>query len=241
MNLTGTSDELQVVLGGAITTNELQFIVGFNDLTSSAISPDKNKGETNGTTPVALISSPAASHQRQLRYCSIYNSDTVNATVTVQFYDGSNTYVVFKVTIAPGLNIQYTFEKGWSGEGIEFPWALGLGLRIDDTASQIEAIGELNEQTDDYTLILDDYLKTILMNKGSANTLQIPNNSDVPFLIGTEIMIVNLGAGQTQIIGDTDVTILSADGADKLRVQYSSGVIKKVDTDDWLLVGDLSA
>lgn len=96
-----------------------------------------------------------------------------------------------------------------------------------------------NLQTASYTLVLADAGKVIEMNVAGANTLTIPPNSSVAFPIGTVIEVHQYGAGQTTITPGSGVTILSPDGARKLRVQYASVSLRKRATDTWVMVGDL--
>lgn len=113
MILDSTTDSLDVVLGVAITTNQLPFTVSFNDYTSSAVTPTKNVSVTNSTSAVNLIAAPAASHQRQLRYCSVFNADTVSAAVTIRFNNNGTNRNVIVCTLLINESIQYTCDKGW--------------------------------------------------------------------------------------------------------------------------------
>jgi hypothetical protein len=90
-----------------------------------------------------------------------------------------------------------------------------------------------------YTLTLTD--KAIDMNTAGANTLTIPQNANVAFPVGTQILITQAGAGQTTLAGDTGVTINSADGKLSLRTQYSWASLIKRATDIWWLSGDLGS
>lgn len=53
-------------------------------------------GYTSGATTVSLVS-PPASGKRIIKSINIYNRDTVNATVTVQYYDGTQAYPIYKI------------------------------------------------------------------------------------------------------------------------------------------------
>lgn len=99
---------------------------------------------------------------------------------------------------------------------------------------------EINNQSVSYTLILSDANKLIQLNVATANTITVPLNSSVAYPIGTQIIISQNGIGQTSFVATGGVTINSADGALKLRVQYSTATLIKVDTDTWLLKGDIS-
>jgi hypothetical protein len=78
------------------------------------------------------------------------------------------------------------------------------------------------------------------MNVASGNNLTVPLNSTVAFPTGTQINILQTGAGQTTVVATGGVTINGTPGL-KLRVQWSGATLIKRATDTWTLVGDLSA
>ena len=64
-----------------------------------------------------------------------------------------------------------------------------------------------NTQTGSMTTVLTDAGKTITMSNASANTVTIPANSSVAYVIGTRINILNLGAGACTPTAAAGVTI----------------------------------
>jgi hypothetical protein len=98
----------------------------------------------------------------------------------------------------------------------------------------------INNQTVSYTLVLSDASKLVEINSGSANNLTVPLNSSVAFAIGTQISLLQVGAGQMTVVATGGVTINATPGL-KLRAQWSSATLIKRATDTWVLVGDLSA
>jgi hypothetical protein len=97
----------------------------------------------------------------------------------------------------------------------------------------------INEQIDNYTLILSDNGKLIDMNKGTEVTLTIPKNSSVTFPIGTSIAIRQKGIGKVTIAPvDGDVTINYTDGL-KTTKPYAMASLLKVNTDIWTICGSL--
>lgn len=90
-----------------------------------------------------------------------------------------------------------------------------------------------------YTLALTDDGKVVEMNNAAGTTLTIPLNSSVAFPVGTQIIVIQTGAGQTTIAGASGVTVNGTPGL-KLRAQYSSCVCLKRATDTWILLGDLA-
>jgi len=97
-----------------------------------------------------------------------------------------------------------------------------------------------NAQTASYTLVLDDKNKIVEMNVASANNLTVPPNSSVAFPVGSQINILQVGAGQTTVVAGAGVTINSTPGL-KIRAQYSYATLIKRATNTWVLVGDISA
>lgn len=100
---------------------------------------------------------------------------------------------------------------------------------------------DVYSKTANYTLLLPDDGSLIQMNVSSANTLTVPLNSSAAFPIGTQITIVQSGTGQTTITpASVGVTLNSTPGL-KLRARWSTATLVKLDTDSWLVTGDLTA
>lgn len=92
-----------------------------------------------------------------------------------------------------------------------------------------------------HTLVLADRFKLLQSTNASPVAFTVPNNSSVTYDIGDRIDFGQFGAGQLSFVAASGVTIRSADGKLKLRVIYSGGSLTKIGTNEWLLVGDLSA
>lgn len=58
-----------------------------------------SEGVTTGVTDATLVGSPAASTQRIIRSLSVYNADTVAATVTIKHDKAATERIVAKVTL----------------------------------------------------------------------------------------------------------------------------------------------
>jgi hypothetical protein len=101
----------------------------------------------------------------------------------------------------------------------------------------------IDRKTANYPLVLTDANKIIEMDLTvTANIVYVPTNLSVAFPIGTQINIVQYGTGKTQIAASTPGTtnIRSTPGS-YLRDRYSSATLIKRDSDEWYLIGDLSA
>jgi hypothetical protein len=90
------------------------------------------------------------------------------------------------------------------------------------------------------SLQLSDNYKLLRLNVGSANDLRIPTNTLVPFPIGTQIILVQYGTGQTTITTSGGVTLRSSGGKTKIAAQYGMATLIKIDTNEWVLGGDLT-
>jgi hypothetical protein len=101
------------------------------------------------------------------------------------------------------------------------------------------AAPSLTSKTGAFTFALVDANCTIQCNSGSAFTATVPTSS-VAFANGTVITLMNYGAGQVTIQGDTGVTIRSSNGL-KLRTQYSMASLVKISNTEWVLSGDTVA
>jgi hypothetical protein len=91
-----------------------------------------------------------------------------------------------------------------------------------------------------YSLSLSDVNNVLSFSHSNTVTVSIPTYTEVAFATGSQIMIVNF-TGVTLSVGPTSgVTLVSADGARRLRTTYSVGTLIKLTTDTWLFTGDIT-
>ena len=108
------------------------------------------------------------------------------------------------------------------------------------TGNTVTNIQFNNQPVNMYTLGAADASKLVEMDVSIGNTVTVPANSSVGFAIGTQIMIVQQGTGQTTIAAAGGVTLRSAGGLLNLASQYSSCTVVKRATDEWYVFGDLA-
>lgn len=89
-------------------------------------------------------------------------------------------------------------------------------------------------------IILEDAWTTIVMNLAGANNIVIPANSNIAFPIGTELIIMQYGAGTTTVQISTDDLRYDAAYSAALNGQYAVVGIKKVAATEWFLFGNLA-
>jgi hypothetical protein len=116
MYLSATNEKIQVVLSGTITTNQLQCVASWQDITSLGMTLPQSSSQavTNNATAIDLVAVPGASTTRQVTHINIYNSDTVAATVTVQKDVAGTDYVLTKSLLQVGDTLQWSREYGWT-------------------------------------------------------------------------------------------------------------------------------
>jgi len=114
------------------------------------------------------------------------------------------------------------------------------------TAAEMTAVATamiaINAQTGtSYTTVLGDDGKLITCDNASAITLTIPPNGTVAYGIGTQLNIMQLGAGQVTIAAGAGVTLRSAGSKLKTQAQYAVATCCKIATDTWVVIGNLAA
>ncbi len=111
--LTNTTDNIQLVLATSATTTQLQCISSWRDITTTTHTAGRTVTNSNNITDVNIVPAPASSTQRVVDYISIFNSDTVTATITIKFDANSTEYKIFKCALATNEKLEYTDENGW--------------------------------------------------------------------------------------------------------------------------------
>jgi hypothetical protein len=77
-------------------------VVAWADNNGTTFTEGASDGTLNGTSTVTMVASPAASTRRVIKSINIQNTDTAQITVTVGYYNGTNTRVIAKVTLNVG-------------------------------------------------------------------------------------------------------------------------------------------
>lgn len=118
-----------------------------------------------------------------------------------------------------------------------------LGLDTDDdvTFSSVTAYRPIVTETGtSKTLALSDANTFQQCSNASTQTITIPPNADVAFPTGTEVEFFQEGAGTVTIAAGSGVTIRSSGSLLSTSGQYVGAVAKKIDTNEWVLVGNLA-
>ena len=118
MNLDTTSKIIQIALGEAMVTANCPVVSSWADTSATTFALGNTNENTNGTSLVTVVGSPAASTQRQVKEIRMFNADTITHNVTLSLYDGTTNWVIGtgSVPIAPGQSFVYTPDSGTLGQ-----------------------------------------------------------------------------------------------------------------------------
>jgi len=114
ITLDNTTRTAEVILGSPKTTNDCPFTLSYTDNSVTTFVPGSQNGTSNGTTAVTVMSSPATSVERQMRYFSFFNSDTVSTQVYVRYNDNGTTRVIFSALLGINYCLTYNLDSGWT-------------------------------------------------------------------------------------------------------------------------------
>jgi len=73
-------------------------------------------GFITSNTPTALIQSPSVGQTNQMQALSIYltSASAGSVTVTIDYYDGSNPYPIYVISLPQDYTLTYTADgSGW--------------------------------------------------------------------------------------------------------------------------------
>ena len=146
---------------------------------------------------------------------------------------------VIKINGTEVLSVtNYTGQAATVAANSVSPTVLQEGPARAGFRSQINA-----QTTTPYTLVAGDLGKLITMNASTGMTLSIPANSSVAFTVGDRIDVVQIGTGALQIVGASGVTVnctpQGTANTANIRAQWSSATMVKINTDQWIVLGDL--
>lgn len=117
--------------------------------------------------------------------------------------------------------------------------SLAIATYLDDAlAAKTDTAMVQNAQTGtSYSYALADASKLLSMSNAASNTVLVTKQATVTWVTGTQLRVINLGAGVTTLVADTGVTI---NGNVALK-QYQGGTLIRTASDVWLFVPTASS
>ena len=123
--------------------------------------------------------------------------------------------------------------SAWPAKSLEVATYLDTAL-----AAKTDTAMTQNAQTGtSYSYALADASKLLSMSNAASNTVLVTKQATVTWVTGTQLRVVNLGAGVTTLVADTGVTI---NGNVSLK-QYQGGTLIRTASDVWLFVPTASS
>lgn len=122
IRLDKTTRKLQIVLGGAKTTNDCDVTVSYYDVPSQTKPTfEEYRGATqvassNGTTDADICAAPSINGTvRNVDTIHVYNKDTANVQATVKMVDstGPVTTILVRQTLTTLQTLMYEHGAGW--------------------------------------------------------------------------------------------------------------------------------
>jgi len=169
---------LEILLAGAIVTNQLSFVVAYGDRWNTAYTHGSfYAGKTQDTDAVSLLPNLKTNTDfRIIEDINVINEDTADATVIIRAKTDNEYYTVIIVTLSAGETLQYTSGNGWkvltaTGE-IKTSASGGGGGAVDSVNGQTGVVvldtGDISEVTD--KKYVTDAQLTVIVNTSGTNT-----------------------------------------------------------------------
>ena len=242
-NITGTSANVTGIVAVANGGTGASTLTGLVKGTGTTAMVSATAG-TDYVVPSGSITGTAANITG---VATVANGGTGVATLT-GLVKGTGTTAMVAATAGTDYVIPSGSITGNAGTATKLQTARTLnGVSFDGSANVVTALTlPVNAQTGTaYTLALTDapanngYEGVVTMNNAAANVLTVPPNSSVAFPVGTQIQVVQLGAGQTSIAAGSGATVSNPSSL-TARAQYSSLVLTQVAANIWVLGGDMT-
>jgi len=113
--LNSTTQTIEAFLSGAVTVTQPPFYAAWADNDGTTFTEGESDGVLNNTNVVTVVAAPAASTRRVVRSIIIYNADTAEITVTLQFNNNGTTRILYKQTVQPGDSLDWPASITASG------------------------------------------------------------------------------------------------------------------------------
>ena len=239
---------------GNLTSTEIGYLEGITSSVQTQITAagtalnDHSTNTTNvhgiaDTAQLALLSDVSAVTAATLGLGNVDNTSDANkpvSTATETAIATAKSEAIAEVTAvidsAPAALNTLNELAAALGDDENFAATVTTNLAL-----KVDSLTPITQKSESYTLSTLDHRDDLIeMGSSSALTLTIPLNSSIAYPVGTSLDILQTGAGQVTIAGDSGVTVNATPGL-KLRTQWSSATLLKRAENTWVVYGDLTA
>ena len=243
-----TTKKLQIVLVGAVTTNQLEVSSYYFDLIPQSTTTLRRGGTkvatSNNTTDVDIVDAPELQGRiRNVHTIMIHNKDTVTATITVKLDNSGTETILTKQTLRAQETLVYEDQAGWQ---VITPVTIAITSSADNPDLTFATSG-----TTVITLPTSGTMATLNSSETfTNNTLTSPTINDGTTNLdgGTLILPTSAGPSQTvegSVVWDSDDNVLTiGDGASRQTFASTTGTAtltgKTIDLTDNTLTGTLA-
>jgi hypothetical protein len=111
--LSGTSDIVRLITSGTATINTFAAFTEINTSTST-VDAGRQGAAISSAATTTIVAAPASNVRRSVKTLTIRNTHATTAnTVTVQVFDGTTAFELYKVTLAAGETLFYQESAGF--------------------------------------------------------------------------------------------------------------------------------
>lgn len=248
-----STTSLELKLGGSITTSQLPFYVAYVDSTSTNYIPSNTNGESNNTSVVTMLSSPALGETRTIKYISLDNSDSVSTQIIIQINESSTIRKMVDFTLDSGDRLEYTDTVGFrvltsigeikigSGSSGGGTWGSITGTLSAQTDLQTALDGKVDENATitgaTKTKITYD-AKGLVTSGADATTADIADSTNKRYVTDANLVVIGNTSG-TNTGDNATNSQYSGLAASKQDTLVSGTNIKTINSNSLLGSGDL--
>jgi hypothetical protein len=109
--LVSTSDILELLTTSTASTD---YYIVYSDFTTSTYDGGVSAGNITTATTTTILSAPASSTRRQVKYISIRNRGSIDQTVTIKYdVSGTEQYLTGDIILSPNEKLEYNDGTGF--------------------------------------------------------------------------------------------------------------------------------